>query len=93
MLEIILNLFENWRQSHKSNLKLKKSVDKLTNQIEKQNSPWWNLYLGIMNGFGVFIGGVIIVAIFIFILSKLNTVPVIGDYISKIVQIVERKRN
>ncbi|MFA7253350.1 MAG: DUF5665 domain-containing protein [Patescibacteria group bacterium] len=69
------------------------SVDRLTYQLEKRNSPWWNLFLGIISGFGVFIGGVILVAVLIFILSKLNTVPVIGDYISKIVNVVDQRRN
>ena len=91
MIDLILRFLCDWRVKNNDFEKLLASLSRLNFQLEKRNSPWWNLYLGIVNGFGVFIGGVIVVAIFVFILSKLNSVPVIGEYISKIVHIVKQK--
>ena len=45
----------------------------------------WNNFLGgIAWGFGVVLGGTIIVALVLFLLSKLDTVPLIGDFIGRI---------
>lgn len=51
-----------------------------------------NLIAGIARGVGIGIGITIITAILIYILQKiiLLNIPIIGDYITDIVQIVER---
>lgn len=51
-----------------------------------------NLIAGIARGVGIGIGVTLITAILIYILQKiiLLNIPVIGDYISDIVQIVEK---
>lgn len=53
-----------------------------------------NLYAGIFRGIGVGIGVTIITAILIFILQRIVTlnIPVIGEYIKDIVDIVEKSR-
>lgn len=53
-----------------------------------------NLIAGIFRGIGIGIGVTVITAILIYILQKIVTlnIPIIGEYISDIVEIVERSR-
>lgn len=53
-----------------------------------------NLMTGIAKGIGIGIGFTILTAILLIILQKIVTlnIPVIGDYISDIVEIVESKK-
>lgn len=53
-----------------------------------------NLMTGIAKGIGIGIGFTILTAILLMILQKIVTlnIPVIGDYIADIVQIVENKK-
>ncbi len=53
-----------------------------------------NLISGIFRGIGVGIGVTVITAILIFIMQRIVTlnIPVIGEYISDIVEIVEKSR-
>lgn len=50
---------------------------------------WFGFLRGIVYGLGIFIGGTIVVALVIWILSQFNQVPVIGPFIEKIVEIVK----
>lgn len=49
-----------------------------------------NLIYGIGRGFGISIGMLVIGSIFLLILKELVSLPIIGEYIAKIVTIVER---
>lgn len=53
-----------------------------------------NLMAGIFRGIGIGIGVTVITAILVMILQKIVTlnIPVIGEYIADIVEIVERSR-
>ena len=53
-----------------------------------------NIWTGIVKGIGIGIGVTIITAIIIIILQKIVTwnIPVIGEYIADIVEIVQRSR-
>lgn len=53
-----------------------------------------NLITGISKGIGIGIGFTILTAILLLILQKIVTlnIPVIGDYISDIIEIVENRR-
>ena len=53
-----------------------------------------NLIAGIFRGIGIGIGVTVITAILIYILQKIVmlNIPIIGEYISDIVEIVERSR-
>lgn len=53
-----------------------------------------NLIAGIFRGIGIGIGVTIITAILVIILQKIVTlnIPVIGEYIADIVEIVEKSR-
>ena len=55
---------------------------------------WTNLIAGMARGIGIGIGVTIITAILIILLRKIVTlnIPVIGEYISDIVEIVQKSR-
>ena len=86
---------------------LQLSIDKLTNMLEESNVHEWmyilgskkaiiirHLTAGIFRGVGIGIGVTIITAILIILLQKIVTlnIPIIGEYIADIVDIVERSR-
>ena len=86
---------------------LNKSIDSLNNNLEKSNIVEWsyilgnkkeifkrNILAGISRGVGIGIGVTIITAILVILLQKIVTlnIPVIGEYISDIVEIVEKSR-
>ena len=50
---------------------------------------WFSFLRGIVYGLGIFIGGTIVVAIVISVLTQFNDVPVIGPLVEKIVEIVQ----
>ena len=89
----------------KKNLEIK--IDRLLNTLEKSNIEdlaniigskkqviFRNLLAGIFRGVGIGIGVTIITAVLVIILRHLVTlnIPVIGEYISDIVDIVEKSR-
>ena len=55
---------------------------------------WVNLISGISRGIGIGIGVTIITALIIWILQKIVTlnIPIIGEYIADIVEIVQKSR-
>ena len=86
---------------------LNKSINSLNNNLEKSNIVEWsyilgnkkeifkrNILAGIARGVGIGIGVTIITAILVLLLQKIVTlnIPVIGEYISDIVEIVEKSR-
>ncbi len=86
---------------------LSKSIEKLSNMLEEMNISELiyilgsrkeiilrNLYAGIFRGVGIGIGVTIISAILIIILRKIVTlnIPIIGEYIADIVDIVQNSR-
>lgn len=87
--------------------KINKKIDKIIKTLEKANIVEIsyilgnkkeilkrNLIAGIARGVGIGIGITIITAIIIYLLRKLImlNIPVIGDYIADIVEIVENSR-
>lgn len=86
---------------------INKKIDKISKTLEKSNIIELsyvvgskkeilkrNLIAGISRGVGIGIGITVITAIIIYLLRKLImlNIPVIGDYIADIVEIVERSR-
>lgn len=61
---------------------------------KKRRMLWLNLIAGISRGIGIGIGVTIITAILVIILQKIVTlnIPVIGEYIADIVEIVQKSR-
>ena len=87
--------------------KISKQIDKLIKILEKANVVELsyilgnkkeilkrNLIAGIARGVGIGIGITIITAIIIYLLRKLImlNIPIIGDYIADIVEIVEKSK-
>ena len=94
------------KDKNKINL-LNKSIDKLSKMLEEMNFREIiyvlgnkkeiikrNLLAGISRGVGIGIGVTVITAILIIILQKIVTlnIPIIGEYIADIVEIVEKSR-
>ena len=86
---------------------LNQSIDKLSKILEEGNFVELtyifgsrkeiivrNLISGIFRGIGIGIGVTIITAILVILLQKIVTlnIPIIGEYIADIVEIVERSR-
>ena len=95
-----------WIKKQKIKL-LEKSIENLSHTLEEGNYVEWayllgnkkeiikrNLLAGIARGVGIGIGVTIITAILIILLQKIVTlnIPIIGEYIADIVEIVERSR-
>ena len=95
-----------WLKKKKVN-RLNSSIEKLSEILEQGNFAELtyilgskkeiikrNLMAGIFRGVGIGIGVTIISAILVMLLQKIVTlnIPVIGEYISDIVEIVERRR-
>lgn len=61
---------------------------------KKRRVLWLNLIAGISRGIGIGIGVTIITAILVILLQKIVTlnIPVIGEYIADIVEIVQKSR-
>ena len=87
--------------------KINKKIDKINNILEKsyiieisyilgnkKEILKRNLIAGISKGIGIGIGVTLITAIIVIILRKIImlNIPIIGDYISDIVEIVEKNR-
>jgi hypothetical protein len=67
---------------------LREAIEKLNATQTKAMSMSWNFYRGVLYGFGFFIGGTVLIAVIVYILSFFNTAPVVGEYISKILHII-----
>ena len=72
---------------------LKQSIDKLRKTQENLVSLKWNFFRGVLYGFGFFVGGTMLVALLIYVLSFFNTAPVIGQYISHVLNVANLKVN
>lgn len=70
---------------------LKESIDTLEKTESKLVSLKWNLYRGIFYGLGFFIGGTILVAFLLYILSFFDTAPIVGEYVSKVLHFANVK--
>lgn len=50
-----------------------------------------SLLSGIMSGLGAIIGATIVLSLLVYLLSRLEVLPIIGDWIARIVRIVQQK--
>ncbi|MEO6728347.1 MAG: DUF5665 domain-containing protein [Candidatus Dojkabacteria bacterium] len=71
-------------------LKLLRSIDRKLNRLNSLSFPK-ELIRGLMNGFGFVLGTTVLVAISILILRQFITIPVIGQFVGEIINVVERK--
>lgn len=85
--------------------RINKKIDEINHKLEKSNILEWsyimgskkemikrNILAGIFRGVGIGIGVTLVSAIIIYVLRKIImlNIPVIGDYISDIVSIVQK---
>ena len=86
----------------KLEIQLSKEVKALTKEMEKLKDfeliqvlkhpgrmMGMALLKGLMVGFGSVIGATVLVALFIYILGQISFVPVVGDFIEKVIQEVQ----
>lgn len=86
----------------KLEIELSKEVKILTKEITKLKDlefiqvlkhPWrlmgLSLLKGIMIGFGSVLGATVLVALFVYLLSQISLVPVLGDFVKDIIQEIQ----
>lgn len=54
---------------------------------------WANLLSGVFSGLGAVVGATLGVALLVYILGRLEVVPVIGRFVSEIVKIVQQQKH
>jgi hypothetical protein len=64
------------------------AIKKLDEKQTKIVSLPWNFYRGMIYGLGFFVGGTLLVGFLLYLMSMFDTAPVVGDYISKILHVI-----
>ena len=81
-------------------LKLAKEVAKLSKNIKhlEDNAKafriignpwklmWFSLLKGLMIGFGSVLGATVVVAVFVYLLAQIEFVPILGEWVSQIIE-------
>lgn len=67
---------------------LKAQIEKLAQEQQKANSFWAVFLRGVAYGFGFFIGGTVIVAILISLLSRLSASSELGHLGTRLLQLI-----
>lgn len=70
-------------------LKIETASDKVELEIKQKRTMLNSFSSGILFGVGSAIGATFIFGLFIFILSQLNTVPFVGQYIQNIIDYID----
>lgn len=68
-----------------------KEMKRLTKAINRTNNLWWTFLRGALNGFGVFVGAALLVAVFVAILTRIEGWAYIGSYAHRIMEIIRQK--
>lgn len=71
----------------------KEQIGKLIKLQEKQVSLYWNLFRGVIYGFGFFIGSALLVGILVYLLSLVDAVPILGDFTTRIIDFVQEQQS
>ncbi len=80
----------NGEYQHDSILLLK-SINKKLDTLKYQPTLVKAFFIGIVGGFGAVLGATVVIAVMIAILQQFITVPVVGEYIKQIIEVVEHK--
>jgi hypothetical protein len=70
------------------NLRLDQYIQTLLN---RRRLMWINFLTGIMSGLGGAIGATLVLALLVYILGRLEWIPIIGKWITDILKVVHRK--
>jgi len=83
----------NLTPEEKEQLALGKKLQEfyLHGYINKKQTILFSLYKGVAAGFGAVIGGTIVVAILIWILSQFGQVPLIGNFTNSVKQTINNR--
>lgn len=78
----------------KQQLELGKKLQQFYNlgYVSKKQAILFSFYKGVASGFGAIIGGTIIVALLIWILSQFGQVPLAGHFVNSIRQTINTNR-
>ncbi len=72
-----------------------KSIALLTeissNLLKSKLTPWQAFRNGILSGLGAALGATLVLAILLGILSQLVSIPIVGNYIKQVVDVVDTK--
>jgi hypothetical protein len=84
---------------------LVKNLTKLTKEIERLQQLefiklikkpgrliWYGFLKGVAVGFGSVVGASLVVGVFVFILSKISVVPVIGDAVNAVIEEIDSQQ-
>ena len=97
--QIQSELVKEVRGLSKDARELTKEVNKLKDLefIRVFKHPWkfiWFSFLkGLMIGFGTVLGASVLVGLFVYLLSKISFVPVLGDFIQDIMQQIQVEKS
>lgn len=67
-----------------------KQLNRTTKQLVRQQTLWYGFVHGIIVGIGSTVGVALVLAFILLILRRLEFVPVIGDFVEKIVPYVQK---
>lgn len=70
-------------------LRLQQYVQALLNT---RRIAWVSFYSGVFNGLGAVIGATLLLALVVYLLSRLEVVPHIGRFVAEIVRIVQQQK-
>jgi uncharacterized membrane protein len=59
-----------------------------SNHANKMRFFWFTFFKGIIYGLGIFIGGTIVVAFVIWLLTQFNDAPIIGPFLDKLLYVL-----
>ncbi len=90
---------------HRDHLILTREVSSLTKEIARLkdmdfmqvfNHPlkflWYSFLKGLMIGFGSVLGASVLVALFIYMLSKIQLVPIVGDFVQDLINQIQSEQ-
>ncbi len=73
---------------NKSNELLLAEIRNLTTavaKLDRHQSPWYSFGRGIMSALGYFVGAALLVGLIVYLLQRVNLVPIIGDWLGSVV--------
>lgn len=79
----------HWLRELLEKLRLQQYMQALLNL---RRIAWVSFFSGILNGLGAAIGATLILALLIYVLSRLEVLPHIGQFVSEIVKIVQQQK-
>jgi len=83
---------KNKKLNQKELLELGQKLEQFynTGYVNKKQALLFSLYKGVATGFGVFLGGTIIIALLIWVLSLFGQVPLVGHFVDRLNQTLQK---